>query len=343
MSSLQCLSSANRIQLHGLEFYKVGEKTPQRLIVGYMRGGSTLTADIVRQTEGDFYMFEPLHGISQRWNKTIQFLNGTKRTIFRDERDTIYPELLYHWFTCNFDQIDLAALTNPFISIHTPELTEYYNCTVLKLNESKSVIDSVKMCVSLLYTRCITARTRTIKTIRMSMFMAGKLLKWLPNLRIIHLVRDPRGILNSQFEQHVTEEKRIFTTVKKVCNTISSDLSHIKELELCHKSRIMRIIYENLCQYPLKVVPKIYKFLNMEYPKKVEIFVKRILNGTVKKCHYCTDRGDALGNAYRWIHVIEEKTLIIIDLYCSFLFPSLGYKLLDYDRLNSTLVSWMPT
>ncbi|XP_062574775.1 carbohydrate sulfotransferase 1-like isoform X1 [Saccostrea cucullata] len=342
VDSLQCLSNKNRIHFHAPDFYRVSEKTSLRLIVAYMRGGSTLLADVVRQAEGDFYMFEPLHGISQTLGNTTQFLNGTKRVILRGERESLYPELLYHWFTCNFDQIDLSALTDPFISIHTPELQEYYKCTVLNLNKSKSTIDSVKRCVYLLHNRCMTARSRTIKTIRLSMFMAGKLLKWLPNLRIIYLVRDPRGILNSQFEQHVTEEKRMFTTVKKVCNSIISDLSHTKELQLCHKSRIMSIIYENLCQYPFKVVPKIYSFLNKEFTNTTKKYIKRIMNGPVKKCHYCTDRGNALGNAYRWIRAMEEKTLIIIDLYCSFLFPLLGYKHLNYDELNTTFVSWMP-
>ncbi|XP_062574785.1 uncharacterized protein LOC134236626 isoform X3 [Saccostrea cucullata] len=81
MDSLQCLSNKNRIHLHAPEFYKAPDKTSLRLVVAYMRGGSTLLADIVRHTEGDFYMFEPLHGISQNLGNTTQFLNGTKRSV----------------------------------------------------------------------------------------------------------------------------------------------------------------------------------------------------------------------------------------------------------------------
>ncbi|XP_062574776.1 uncharacterized protein LOC134236616 isoform X2 [Saccostrea cucullata] len=54
VDSLQCLSNKNRIHFHAPEFYKVSEKTSLRLIFGYMRGGTTLLADIVRHTEGDF-------------------------------------------------------------------------------------------------------------------------------------------------------------------------------------------------------------------------------------------------------------------------------------------------
>ncbi|XP_061185565.1 carbohydrate sulfotransferase 1-like [Saccostrea echinata] len=316
-----------------------------RLVLGYMRGGTTLTADLIRHTEGDFYMFEPLHALSQavRWNNTTKFLNGTERTILKERLEYVYPEMIYYWFTCNFDHIDLTALTDPFIAIHTPEHKDYYKCFEDNMKENKSVIESVKDCVDFLSIRCSTAKTRTIKTVRLSMLMAGKLLKWLPNLKITYLIRDPRGILNSQFEQHVTEENDTIATIKKVCNTISTDFTNFKYLELCYKNRMLIIIYENLCQYPSILVPKIYKFLNVEFTNETGNYVKRIMNGPARKCHYCTDRGDALGNAYRWIRDIEEKTLLDIDLHCSFLYSHFGYQHLEYDKLNSTKASWEPT
>lgn len=62
--------------------YLVKENTAMQLVVAYMRSGSTLTANLVRHTPGDFYMFEPLFGIEyalQRKKTRIQFLNGTER------------------------------------------------------------------------------------------------------------------------------------------------------------------------------------------------------------------------------------------------------------------------
>lgn len=66
---------------HYLGSIVLEDKTPLRLIAAYMRGGSTLMADLVRNTPADFYMFEPLHGIyfAVREKKLVQFLNGTER------------------------------------------------------------------------------------------------------------------------------------------------------------------------------------------------------------------------------------------------------------------------
>lgn len=52
------------------------------LVLGYMRSGSSLTADIIRCNHGDFYIFEPLHGLielSIKQNSPIQKSNGTDK------------------------------------------------------------------------------------------------------------------------------------------------------------------------------------------------------------------------------------------------------------------------
>lgn len=65
------------------DHYYSKENTRMRLVLAYMRGGSTLTAEIVRHTEADFYQFEPLHGITNavQKNRPVQFLNGTTRCV----------------------------------------------------------------------------------------------------------------------------------------------------------------------------------------------------------------------------------------------------------------------
>lgn len=263
------------------------------------------------------------------------------RSILTPDHYAVYTELLYHWFTCNFDHIDLISLTDPFLSIFTPEHKKYNDC--IKQNHNQSRIQIVKNCTALLNERCRNAKSRTIKTIRISVSMAGILLKWLPNLRIVHLIRDPRGIVNSRFEQHLNDTSELSKSAKDLCNCISSDLAVFSELERCHQDRMMRVIYENLCQNPHIVVLQIYSFLGVRYTENVKKYVQRIFNGPSKKCHYCTDRGKAISNAYRWMSVIQEQTLEIIDYHCSLLYSQLGYQNLEYDTLNITRVSWLPT
>lgn len=339
MQSLFCLSDPKPIHL--TDHYYITENTRMRLVVAYMRGGSTLTADIVRHTEADFYQFEPLHGITiaVQENRPVQFLNGTIRNITKEELESVYTEMIYHWFTCNFKNIDLPGLTDTFIKIFTPEHGKYYSC-INPVKTTKSKLDLVKQCIPILHLKCLESKTRTLKTIRLTVSMAGKLLKWLPRLQVLHLIRDPRGIINSQFEQEITEGKNVSIASKDLCQTMSTNLNSYKELEQCHGSRMLGVVYENLCQNPFIVVPKIFKFFHSNYSTRVRDFVKKLMQGPVKACHYCTDRGKALANAYRWISIIHKNDLKIVDKHCSFLYSNLGYKQLDYNKLNVTKTSW---
>ncbi|XP_052677607.1 carbohydrate sulfotransferase 1-like isoform X3 [Crassostrea angulata] len=339
MHGLFCLSDPK--QIHLTDHYYSKENTRMRLVLAYMRGGSTLTAEIVRHTEADFYQFEPLHGITNavQKNRPVQFLNGTTRNITKEELESVYTEMIYHWFTCNFKNIDLPGLTDSFIKFYTPEHEKYYSC-INPVKTTKSKVDLVKQCIPILHLKCLESKTRTLKTIRLSVSMAGKLLNWLPRLQVLHLIRDPRGIINSRLEQQQTEGKNVSIASKELCQTMSSNLNSFKELEPCHGIRMIGVVYENLCQNPFIVVPKIFKFFHSNYSTRVKDFVKKLMRGPVKACGYCTNRGNAIANAYRWISIINKNDLKIIDKHCSFLYSNLGYKQLDYNKLNVTKTSW---
>ena len=53
------------------------------VIVTYMRSGSSLTGDILQQSPGAFYVYEPLHAIGNMVKKpavpNLTFMNGTTR------------------------------------------------------------------------------------------------------------------------------------------------------------------------------------------------------------------------------------------------------------------------
>ena len=134
----------------------------------------------------------------------------------------------------------------------------------------------------------------------------------------------------------VTEDKNVSTCAKELCQTISRDVKAFDELARCHGSRMLSVIYENLCQNPIAMVHKIYNFFGNKYSKRVKDFVKRMMQGPVRACDYCTNRGNALANAWRWISVIPKEGLHTINSHCSFLYPYLGYKDLEFNKLNIT-------
>lgn len=239
--------------------------------------------------------------------------------------------MIFNWFACNFKDLDLNGLTNSFIPSFTPEHSDYIKCVRL-FHGKFSRMKTTKKCVHLLRKRCLTAKTRTIKTIRFTMSMTEKLLAWLPGLKIVHLIRDPRGILNSRFEKNV-EVMNLQVAAEELCDQISSDVTLYNDIESCYKDSMMRVVYEEMCQSPLIIVSKIYRFLGSRFTDHVKDYIDQTLKGPIKHCGYCTDRGNALANAYRWLTVIEEDSLNVIDQNCSFLYKQFGYFHLQYDIL----------
>lgn len=264
------------------------------------------------------------------------------RNLTKNDYETLFPEMIYHWLTCNFDYLDLYGLTSHFIQQYTPEHRHYMECIRKPCNKDESDLEVVKRCILRLHTKCKKARTRTIKTIRLTITMAGKLLKWLPRLKIIHLVRDPRGILNSRFEQNLNKGNQLSINAQELCDRLSTDISTFRDLEFCHRSRMLRVVYEELCQYPRAVIEHSFTFLNSNVTTEVLDYAKRIMTGPVRSCSYCVGRGNALKNAYRWLSVIDGDSLHTIDRHCSTVYSKLGYIPLDYDKLKHTLRSWQP-
>ena len=54
------------------------------ILLTYMRSGSSLTGDILQQSPGTFYLYEPLHYLSRSYLTTkenLTFINGTIRLV----------------------------------------------------------------------------------------------------------------------------------------------------------------------------------------------------------------------------------------------------------------------
>ena len=93
----------------------------------------------------------------------------------------------------------------------------------------------VSPCVSHLQTACQSSDLRVVKTVRAAMFEMEVLFRTLPNFRLVHLIRDPRGAVNSRrgypsfhgigSGYDVTPEARIY------CRDVLRDIKARRTLE----------------------------------------------------------------------------------------------------------------
>ncbi|KAK8391954.1 hypothetical protein O3P69_017516 [Scylla paramamosain] len=116
---------------------------------------------------------------------------------------------------------------------------------------------------------CKDASFRLVKTIRAR---KSHVLPWLllrEDIKVVHLVRDPRGILNS-----VSHGGNIWTDRNRdavyQCTSLSEDL----DLEQLGPQRYLRMRYEDLVDKPLEETTRVFSFMGVPVSSSVLTFLK---------------------------------------------------------------------
>ncbi|OWF55712.1 Carbohydrate sulfotransferase 1 [Mizuhopecten yessoensis] len=226
------IQKLQRIQRKGLS----SPSCPHVLIFTHPRSGSTLTGHIIQHVHESFYAFEPLRYLSESLEKRerIVFLNRTERSY--QESDTIWmkAEILYRWFTCDFDRVNLKDLSSMFIGAYSTNLNEYAACVRRIHIPTKTVPE----CIPLLKGQCNRAGVRIIKTIRLNIESVELLLELMPNLKVIYLTRDPRGKLASQMALKPAEWDIVTFVAKDLCELLIKETDFILKLREKYPQRL---------------------------------------------------------------------------------------------------------
>lgn len=278
--------------------------------------------------------------------KNFYFVDHFVSCLFRiaqDDRNinNMMADMLYNWFTCDFRQIDLLSLSNEFIHIFTPEHDTYFNC-LRGLRMKSALIRTIDKCLHILEERCKIANSRIYKTIRLPMASVSKLLERLPSLKVVHLIRDPRAILQSQLVEGLADKIKFSNISNLTCTQMHNDIIDMKSLVVNYPGRLQRLVYENLAVHPIEVSKKLYNFLNARFDRNVEGFVNYLTTGPVSKCNYCTNRGNSSYNAFKWIKTIRPTYHRIVDQHCREIYREIGYRQLSFNDLKSRKNTWNP-
>ena len=147
------------------------------------------------------------------------------------------------------------------------------------------------------------------------------------NVKILHLLRDPRGRLNSklnsekQLKKQETSLHWLSQRSVKVCQRIMKDVMIRKELEKQFPNMFMEIHYEDIAANPIKMANHIYQFVYSEdAPDTVKQWLKlntndpsskEILWGTNK-----TTRKNSTATSTAWKNELSKEEADIIEKKC---------------------------
>ena len=191
-------AQANTMEMVGN--LRVGQQVPtqsarQVLVATTWRSGSTFLGDLLNHYRGTFYYFEPLHYFSSVANKSELQLNQTS--------------FLKSLLSCQFNSQNVGFLHH--VNKHSNRFL-FANHNFRLWEACKNVLPSYMLCLLPEYVQAVCSRfpIRLIKTVRLRLAEVEPLLTDAAlGLKVVFLVRDPRGTYNSRSAGQLYKSRKI--------------------------------------------------------------------------------------------------------------------------------------
>ncbi|XP_053572191.1 carbohydrate sulfotransferase 1-like isoform X2 [Bombina bombina] len=323
------------------------------IIFATTRSGSSFLGQLFNQNPDIFYLYEPLYHVQQA------FTNSSARIQNQIDRRSLlgaYRDLLRNLFDCDFYFLenyirpppkDHLAITffrrGASNALCLPPLCE----NLQSLDEHLCAKKCRTVNLTLASKSCHTYRHMAIKTVRIPEINDIRTLVEDPrlNLKIIHLARDPRGILASRIstfidqyrawkiwnssgrKPHNVDLSQITTTCTDLSKSVDTGLSKPSWL----KGKYMLVRYEDIAKDPIKKAKEIYQFVGLEWKGAVHKWLLQNTNGTVASFgnfKYTTSRNSAETAEHWRLHLCYDIVHALQDL-CNITLSQLGYQVVN--------------
>lgn len=205
--------------------------------------------------------------------------NFTYRNV-SDDLENSFSNLLHRIYTCRLRQMDLLTLKHRFVTnwFHSHSFVNYTYC--LGSLESREPSDdlrtsnnSVHKCIPHVLRHCWKSSARVIKTIRQPMYLIRRYINEDPELKVILLIRDPRGILNSR--RKVRGFPATPQAVKKICAIQRRDWLTAQKLLSEFLNNIKIVKYENLARDTMGTMEDLYKFIGLSPSQRITKWISK--------------------------------------------------------------------
>uniref|UniRef100_A0A3Q3GES5 Sulfotransferase n=1 Tax=Kryptolebias marmoratus TaxID=37003 RepID=A0A3Q3GES5_KRYMA len=311
------------------------------LLLSSWRSGSSFMGQVFSQHPSVFYLMEPAWHV---WTKVEKPRAGLLRMAVRD--------LLRSLLQCDFSVMDSyfpenAHVSSLFMWTVSRALCSPPACSITARNESQCRQKCDVKGLQKVEKACRTHSHVVLKEVRLFELKSLYPLLQDPNLdlRIVHLVRDPRAVYRSRdalpgklmFDSTIVlEQKDIpaaevqYSVMQEVCH------SHLEIYETAIlkpppflEGRYKMIRYEDMARNPLKEVSDIYQFVGLEMTKQMEEWIYKTTHGkgkgTGKQAFQVIPR-NATQVSEAWRTMLPHSKVKRVQEVCGEAMELLGYR-----------------
>jgi len=315
---------------------KVGQKVAtessrQILVATTWRSGSTFLGDLLNTgNPGVFYYFEPLHYYSQM----------TKE----EKAEADEPEdFLRSLYTCSFTSRNVGFLHHVAVPANK-FLLKNHNKRLW--NSCANLLPRETMCLMPEYLNkiCPLYPIRLIKTVRLRVAKVEPLLQDpAMDLKVVMLVRDPRGVYNSRGSGPVTTwcKQDMCANPTVGCRDLADDIQAAEDLAARYPGSVTLVRYEDLSLMPEETTRHLLEFLDLPWTEAMSNYIdthtskekmRMVRNRITKKLERRKDTYGTAKNstatAFAWRQKLGLERTLEIQGECSGPMQRLGYKLM---------------
>ena len=166
---------------------------------------------------------------------------------------------------------------------------------------------------------CLSAWLRVIKTTRASMDSVERLILSTPNLKVIHLVRDPRAVLSTlktfKTGQSLFAQNDAVKEAGWYCRRVVSDILIRRKLERKYPGIFLEVKFDEFAQNVALGAKRVSQFLNVSLPDQFQYPKPTVLERPVPAMnwqrtlttqdlphlsHYCQSQSVYDANEWKW-------------------------------------------
>jgi len=326
------------------------------LLLSSWRSGSSFLGQVFSQHPSVFYLMEPAWHV---WTKVEKSGARVLRMAVRD--------LIRSVFQCDFSVMDAYMpehhnVSSLFMWSHSRALCSPPVCPLTPRNQFSNHTQCLRTCdaqgLQRVEAACATYSHVVLKEVRFFELESLYPLLQDPNLdlRIIHLVRDPRAVMRSR-EESAKSFERDNTIVLEQRNIPSAEMQYQVMQEICRshvrinerallkappflQGRYKMVRYEDVARNPLKEIKAIYEFVDLEMTAQLQEWIYTLTHGkgkgSIKEAFQITSRNAAdVSQAWR-TSLPHSKVKRIQDL-CKGAMSLLGYRTVNSDKEQKRL------
>lgn len=327
------------------------------------RSGSSFFGELFNQNAGVFFLYEPMWHI---WQKLYP---GDALSLQGAERD-----MLSALYRCDFSVFQLYStqagmnLTTldvfgaPFNKvICSYPLCSFYKKDVVGMVDEKVCKKCPPQSLQALREQCLKYDTIVIKGVRvLDINVLAPLLEDPSlDLKVVHLVRDPRAMANSRIKskhglirenlqvmrswnpkmRHVpmvdpnrrtgrkdVSDYHAIGAMEVICEHMSKTLKTALSSPAWLKEKYVMVRYEDLVENPVRTLKRVYRFVNLTVSHEMEAFVLNMTSGHNNSAQpFQVSSRNATLAASSWRTMLTLQQIRQVEDYCRHAMSVLGY------------------